>query len=64
METLSPTYGTRLTRRENEVYCLIAKGFNSKQIARILCISEHTVANHRKKIQQKKGTRDVKMYYD
>ena len=54
---LSKIYGTRLTRREQEVYNLVAAGFNTKQIAGILYISEFTVSNHRKNILKKKGVR-------
>ena len=60
METLSPAYGIRLTRREDEIYKLITIGFSSKQIAAMLGISEYTVANHRKSILQKKGPKTVK----
>lgn len=35
-----------LTRREYEVICLISKGFNNKEIAQELFISEKTVKNH------------------
>ena len=57
MKTLSQIYGTRLTPREKDVYNLVASGFNSKQIAAILYISEFTVSNHRKSIMKKKGVR-------
>ena len=57
MKTISQIYGTRLSRREQEVFNLVAQGFNSKQIAAILYISEYTVSNHRKSILKKKGVR-------
>ena len=57
MKTQPANYGTRLTRREVEVYNLVAAGFNTKQIAAILYISEFTVSNHRNNIMKKKGVR-------
>jgi len=42
-----------LTTRELEVFELIGQGFNNKQIARKLIISEHTVKNHVSNMYQK-----------
>ena len=36
----------KLTRREQEVAALVARGFTNRQIATELSISEYTVANH------------------
>jgi len=44
-----------LTRRETEVFELVAQGKTSKQIAAALEISVHTVNNHRKRICRKLG---------
>lgn len=42
-----------LSNREHEVMDLVSKGFSSKEIAEKLCLSIHTVNNHRKKIASK-----------
>jgi non-specific serine/threonine protein kinase len=44
-----------LTRREEEVAALVARGLTNRQIATDLSISEHTVANHVAKILRKLG---------
>lgn len=44
------------TKRELEVLALLAKGNGSKQIAKILFLSEHTVQTHRKNLMQKYST--------
>ena len=41
-----------LTKREQEITVLIAQGYDSKEIALKLAISEGTVKNHRKRIYQ------------
>ncbi len=46
-----------LTRREQEVAALVARGLTNRQIASELTISEHTVANHVAKILRKLGLR-------
>ncbi len=51
-----PTLGESpdpLTRREQEIAALIARGLTNRQIATELSISEHTVANHVAKILKK-----------
>lgn len=47
-----------LSNRENEVVRLIVQGYNNKQIAEKLFISEHTVKNHITNIFQKLGIGD------
>ena len=47
----------RLTSREQEVALLVARGLTNRQIADELSISEHTVANHMRKILKKWGLR-------
>jgi len=47
-----------LTPREGQILQLIAEGQTSKEIARRLFISIHTVHNHRKNIKQKLGFRN------
>ncbi len=42
-----------LSPRETEVLKLLAKGFTDKEIGKYLFISEHTVANHLRKIYRK-----------
>jgi predicted ATPase/DNA-binding SARP family transcriptional activator/DNA-binding CsgD family transcriptional regulator len=46
-----------LTRREQEVTLLVGRGLTNRQIAQELSISEHTVANHVRKILKKLGLR-------
>lgn len=48
-----------LTAREVEVLRLVAKEFNSRQIAEILFISERTVETHRKNILKKTGSSNL-----
>lgn len=45
----------KLSRRELEILRLIKDGNLNKEIAEILCLSQHTVESHRKKIHQKLG---------
>jgi DNA-binding NarL/FixJ family response regulator len=47
-----------LSAREQEVVKLIAEGYNSKQIAEALVISEKTVERHRANILEKLGMHD------
>jgi len=44
-----------LTRREEEVAALVARGLTNRQIASELSISEHTVATHLAKVRKKLG---------
>jgi two-component system nitrate/nitrite response regulator NarL len=48
-----------LTSREIEILRLVAKEFNSRQIAEILFISERTVETHRKNILKKTGAANL-----
>ena len=54
-EPSSGTGPNKLTRREQEVADLVARGLTNRQIAAELSISEHTVANHVAKILRKLG---------
>lgn len=45
----------KLSRRELEILRLIKDGNLNKEIAELLCLSQHTVESHRKKIHQKLG---------
>jgi DNA-binding NarL/FixJ family response regulator len=47
-----------LTRREREVFTLIATGYDNEQIAASLHLSEHTVRNHVSIIYSKLGVQD------
>lgn len=42
-----------LTPRQHEVLALVAQGKRNQQIARALCIAEHTVEAHLRTIYQK-----------
>jgi len=46
---------TKLSRRENEIAILIAKGLTNKKISEQLKLSFHTVHTHRKNIMKKLG---------
>ena len=46
-----------LTRREEELATLVARGLTNRQIATELSISEHTAATHVRKILRKLGLR-------
>ena len=48
-----------LTDREKEILRLVAKEYNSRQIAEILFISERTVETHRKNILRKTGATNL-----
>ena len=47
-----------LTRREQQLVPLIAKGFTNKEIAGQLCLSEQTVKNHLYRMKHKIGAED------
>jgi len=49
----SSDYG--FTSRETEVAAMVKEGLRSKEIADILCISEHAIAFHRQSIRKKLG---------
>ncbi|GGA95975.1 response regulator transcription factor [Mucilaginibacter rubeus] len=46
----------RFSKREREVLLWMADGYTSREIADKLCLSEHTVINHRRKMQEKTNT--------
>jgi len=48
----------RLTEREREILSLIAAGLSNREIADRLCISVHTVHNHRARLMEKLGLHD------
>jgi len=54
----SPEYNL-LTKREQEVFRLIAEGISSQEIARFLFISRKTVEKHRANIMRKLGVRTL-----
>ncbi|MEQ8906148.1 helix-turn-helix transcriptional regulator [Ekhidna sp.] len=56
-----------LTPREKQVLIMMAKGMTSKEIASVLFLSVHTVATHRKAINQKleiTSVMEAKQYVD
>ena len=54
----SPTQRLGLTRREQQIVPLIAKGFTNKEIANHFCLSEQTVKNHLYRMKHKIGAQD------
>jgi len=48
----------RLTRREQQLIPLIAKGLTNKEIANRFCLSEQTVKNHLYRMKHKMGAGD------
>ncbi len=53
------TTGLNLTERELEIIHLLKQGMDSKEMANHLCLSEHTVRNHRRNILKKTNTNKV-----
>lgn len=58
MECVSPRRRSGLTRREQQLVPLIAKGLTNKEIANHLSVSEQTVKNHLYRMRQKTGAED------
>lgn len=58
VQTLVP-YKSMLTKREKEIFQLMAQDCASTDIAKMLNISLHTVATHRKNIFRKTNTKSV-----
>jgi DNA-binding NarL/FixJ family response regulator len=54
----SPRQRLGLTRREQQLVPLIAKGFTNKEIANHFCLSEQTVKNHLYRMKHKIGAVD------
>ncbi len=54
----SPRQRLGLTRREQQIVPLIAKGFTNKEIANHFCLSEQTVKNHLYRMKNKIGGQD------
>jgi DNA-binding NarL/FixJ family response regulator len=54
----SPTQRLGLTRREQQIVPLIAKGLTNKEIANHFCLSEQTVKNHLYRMKHKTGAED------
>ncbi len=55
-----------ISERENEIICLVAKGFSNKEIADTLYLSEGTIRNYLSTILDKLGLRDrtqLAVYY-
>lgn len=47
-----------LTEREREILRLVAEGYTNREIADMLCLSVHTVHNHRARLMEKLGAHD------
>ena len=61
----TPHLSAKITEHERRVLGLISQGKQNKQIAEELCISPHTVKNHKSKLMQKlnlAGTIDLYQY--
>jgi DNA-binding NarL/FixJ family response regulator len=54
----SPSQRLGLSRREQQIVPLIAKGLTNKEIANHLCLSEQTVKDHLYRMKHKIGTED------
>lgn len=59
-DPVKPASEISLTKRENEILALIAKGYSGPEISKMLIISEHTVRTHRKNILAKTHSRNSK----
>ncbi len=54
-----PERDEQLTERQREILRAVASGMSSKEIAAAFALSEKTVANHRARIMDRLGVRDV-----
>lgn len=54
-----PERSEQLTARQREILRAVARGMSTKEIASALSLSEKTVANHRSRIMDRLGVRDV-----
>src|SRR4051794_986497 len=54
-----PEQDQQLTERQREILRAVANGMSSKEIASVLDLSEKTVSNHRARIMERLGVRDV-----
>ncbi len=52
-------YQDKLSRREEEIVSLVMRGCDAAEIANMLCISIHTVKNHRVSIERKLGVNNL-----
>ena len=57
--TIHEAYVNFFTKREYDVIEEICKGATNREISEVLCISEHTVATHRKNILRKSKCHNV-----
>jgi DNA-binding NarL/FixJ family response regulator len=57
--SVTPECDQQLTARQREVVRLVASGMSTKDIATRLVLSEKTVTNHRTRIMERLGVRDV-----
>lgn len=55
IKKIIPEVSAPLSERENEIVALLAKGYTSKQMADLLCLSVRTVENHRHRIFKRLG---------
>lgn len=50
----------KLTKREEQVYNLLIKGYSESEIAGLLCVELSTINTHKIRILKKKGVHSVK----
>jgi two-component system response regulator DegU len=54
-----PDFKQELTEREREILLLICQEYSTKEISSRLCLSDRTVENHRAKIMEKTGVKNI-----
>ena len=59
LERYKSTLHSNLNKREHEIIGFVAKGLNSKAIAKELFLSSHTVDTYRRKILKKTGCKNA-----